>query len=501
MTAETSSAESWPSSWGPAPRIATPRTPERPTFGPAVARIAELLGGPLLPNQRYVLDVGLEVQSVEAGDPYPGQLAYDEVLDTEPRRSGKSYKNRALVAHRCGQRPGVRAYLTAQSGKYALKRFGDIADAIAMPDLRLARKYTSVDHERLVFVNGSSFEPFPPKEDAIHGEDPDLVLVEELWAHSLEAKAVIEQAYRPAWSVKPGQAWLLSAAGTDASAWLNLLRSRAETLVPRQLEDRGKRLGTAVFDWSVPDEVGGVGVEELPDGELLEVVLACHPRRGRGLRPQYLASELRDRGRIDFLRAYGNRTARKRRQLIIDVAALGRARSAVAIPPAVQVGMGFAVDPDSRQVAVSAAWRDPEGAALLEVVKVAPSTTGAAEVIRDFVVRNEPGAVGVNYWASSRDLADQVERLGVELVKMSAGDHAAAWDRLHEGMSAPRPSVTFRGEEFVEAVEAAALRRMPRGARVPDRRGEEPITVLDAHIAALWAHDHMPPAVRRFKIA
>lgn len=465
-----------------------------------MARIAELLGSPLLPNQRHVLDVGLEVQSEGAGDPYPGELAYDEVLDTEPRRSGKSYKNRALVAHRCGARGGLRAYLTAQTGKYALKRWGEVCDAL--PE-SMGRKYRSIDHERFAFANGSTFEPFPPKEDAIHGDDPDLVIVEELWAFDLARKAVIEQAYRPAWSVKPGQAWLLSAAGTEASTWLNLARSRAAQLAALQAADPSKRLGTAVFDWSVPDEVGGVAVEELPDEEILDVVMACHPRRDRGLRPQYLASELAAMGRVDFLRAYGNRTARKQRRTVIPVQAMARAASPHHIPEKVRVGLGFAVDADSREVAVSAAWREPgSGRALLEVVKVVSGTGEAAGLLRDFVIRNEPGAVGVNYIGPARDLADQVEQLGVELLHLTGGDYAAAWDRLSEGMTAPVPTVLHRGEEpFTDAVAAAALRRMPRGSRVPTAAGDAPITVLEAHIAALWAHDHMPAALPRFRIA
>ena len=59
---------SWNPSWGPAPLWATERTPERPTYGPIVARAAELMGRPLFPHQRYVVDVLGEVQSEQAGD-------------------------------------------------------------------------------------------------------------------------------------------------------------------------------------------------------------------------------------------------------------------------------------------------------------------------------------------------------------------------------------------------------------------------------------------------
>src|SRR5690348_15325275 len=65
------------------PRWSTPRNPTRPTLGPALAAIANELGQPLMPWQRLVADVGLELTD-------DGRPAYREVVFTVPRQSGKT---------------------------------------------------------------------------------------------------------------------------------------------------------------------------------------------------------------------------------------------------------------------------------------------------------------------------------------------------------------------------------------------------------------------------
>lgn len=491
----------WPAKLGPPPRYWTRRTPERPTYGPAVGRIAEILGTPLFPAQQYQFDVALEVQSEEAGDPMPGEWAYEEVWDFEPRRAGKTFKIGPLVGHRCGSTRGRQAWLTAQKRLNAVARW----DAVVQQLKRSAQMRSQfhdtagVGNERVAWrETGSIFRPFAPRRDAMHGEDPDLVIVDELWSFSLADKKAIEQGYKPAWSVKSGQAWLLSAAGDQTSAWLNGAREQGAVYA-----GEGRRLGVCVFDWSIPDEVGGVPVEELPDDQLLDVVLDCHPRRDNGLRVPFLAEELKG-GRAAFLRAYGNKTDMGDGQkLVIAPDALRRATSMTSrIPAEARIALGLDVDPDRREAAVSAAWRDPiSGTAHTEVVKVAPGTRWLAKYVHDVVIRQNPGAVVVNNAGPARDIADELERMGVDLLRLPAGDYAAACARLGDEIEAPIPTVAIRGEkDLLDAVHAAARRRLSGGAAW-DRRGEDPITTLVAHTLALWGADHMTAAVPRFRIA
>src|SRR5262245_55344483 len=66
------------------PKFATRRRPERPTFGPRLAKIAAQLGQPFMPWQRLAADVGGEY------DPATGVPYYREVIITIPRQSGKT---------------------------------------------------------------------------------------------------------------------------------------------------------------------------------------------------------------------------------------------------------------------------------------------------------------------------------------------------------------------------------------------------------------------------
>ena len=87
------------------PRHATARNQERATDGALVARFSELLGKPLIPWQRQVIDVISEI------DPSTGTYWYDELVLTVQRQAGKTTITKATTcATRCGgrtARPGI----------------------------------------------------------------------------------------------------------------------------------------------------------------------------------------------------------------------------------------------------------------------------------------------------------------------------------------------------------------------------------------------------------
>src|SRR4051812_41305730 len=102
------------------PRWATPRSPERDTLGPRVAEVAAQLGMPLMPWQRDVIDVAMEV------NPATGRLAYREVGLTVPRQSGKTSLILATAVHRAlgfGRRQNI-SY-AAQTRQDARKKWED----------------------------------------------------------------------------------------------------------------------------------------------------------------------------------------------------------------------------------------------------------------------------------------------------------------------------------------------------------------------------------------
>src|ERR1035437_8729201 len=99
------------------PRYATVRTPERETLGRAAAKIARLLGQPLMPWQRRVADVALERAA--------GRLVFQDVVLTVPRQQGKSYLLLVLLLVRALLEPRTNAVYAAQTGLDARKKLAE----------------------------------------------------------------------------------------------------------------------------------------------------------------------------------------------------------------------------------------------------------------------------------------------------------------------------------------------------------------------------------------
>ena len=507
--APTRSSGSWLASWGPAPRYATGRTPERETFGPQIRGIARLLGLDRMAHQEYVWDVLLEVQSEAAGDPNPGEWAYSTADITMPRRSGKTTLLQPVTMHRAELLRRAYIVMTAQSGKAAGRRWLDLADVIAdsyMGDR--VRKRVSVGHECLTWVKSlSRFEPFAPTDDAGHGDEPDLVLATEIWKWSAEQGSALDQAIRPTFLTNNAQFIRESTAGTVESAYYNGIRR-----LGRKAVEEGRRLGRAYFEWSIPEEVDGVSVELLPDRELIELVIAHHPRSDLDME-LFLSDELEaaqlpeGEGRAGFLRAYGNYVpAVVTKSALIPADVVLKAATSQQIPTGDQipVGLAFDLDPDGRQAAIAAAWRGDDGRAIVDVIRVELGTrwVGPAVIgIRERGLNLFPH-VTVNDTAVTRDAADALEAAGIPVHRVGSKDYAAAWTRWRDETTADDPTALHHGTAALVDAIASAGTRLVGGVRVPAADGE-PIATLNAAFLALWSVDHLPepePDLGRFKI-
>lgn len=493
----------WRPSWGPAPLWATPRTPERPTFGPVIAQAAEALGRPLMPHQRYVVDVLGEVQSAAAGDPDPGRLAYDDGLVLMPRRSGKTVVVQPMVARVCGGPAKASAWTMAQTRESAKNRWRDTTDVL-MPKLgALVKRKVSIAHEELRWIRtGSVYLPVAPNDEAMHGEEPALVTIDELWTLTVAELAALEDGFRPAWSVTDGQAVKMSAAGVLRSSALKRERVRG-----REAVARGVRLGLAMFEWALPDTIGGVAVDQLSDRALIDAVLAMHPRGGGlGLRSAFLVAELA-KGRTRFLRHYGGHDDNTGGgQAVIDIGKMQAAAAVAPIPDNARVALSAEVDPDGLEASIAASVRMPDGTAQVEAVERREGSRWAGPRLIE-LAQLGCGVVAVANVGPSRDLADEVapylEDLGIELLRLPAADFAAAQGRLKttiEQQDAPE-RVAVRLQDPRGEIEAAALAAgvsMWRSGPVFRRVGDEPVTMLPAAAIALWIVDKIPaPLARR----
>lgn len=445
------------------------------------------MGTPLFPWQQYVVDVALEVDQ-------DGDWVYDDVLITVPRRAGKTFLIKPVTAHRCGQPAKESVWLTAQDGRRAVRRWRDTTDELLLTPLKtILKRIISIDHEQLTWTaSGSTFRPFAPKANAMHGEDPSLVWIDELWSFTLDQRRFIEQGFRPSFAVKPGQAWLLSAAGTPKSEWLNLERRHG-----RERIETGTSGRHAYFEWSVPETLpDGRTLADVPDTELTGLVLAHHPRRDHGLRAGFIESELETLGRADFLRAYGNITPTEDDEGAIPATVMGRAQSGARIPGDGRIALGVAVDPDRRESSIGLAWRNPMGVAITDDRRAEGTRWVVGEIVR-LVDRFDVATVAVVAAGPARSVAEELQRAGVPLMRLSQADHAAAGAGFLDEFSAERPSVTWNGAAtFASAVASAVPVQRPSGIVWESGSGAA-ITPLPARTLAVWAIDHAPEPEQR----
>ncbi|MGC4106057.1 MAG: hypothetical protein QM753_06840 [Thermomicrobiales bacterium] len=485
----TSSRLDWPERWGPAPQWATKRNPDRLSYGPAIGRVARELGHPLYPSQQYIVDVAREVQSVEAGDPDPGHLAYDEVAVLAPRRFGKTYLGEALVADCCGRGPHL-VKMTAQTREAAAERWAELAGvdptkpATGLMNSALAPRLkatTGIGNQQLTFLDtGGVFLPFAPNEKAVHGGEPDLVFVDELWWHSLAMKQLLQQAYRPPWLLKDGQEWLFSAAGTVRSGWLHDVRRRGRAAV-----EAGRRLGLALFEWAVPEST-----RQLDGPDLVAAVLAHHPRRGRGLRESYLASELDNLGKAGFLRAYGNLDAEDGDE---PLPGWFKATTAVErIPAGTRLAVGVAVDQLRRESSVVVAALRRDGTVMCEVVRSAPGIRWVGPYVE---AMENVGLVLVGNVKLGRGVADYLEAVagGAPVERLAVADVVSASGSWLAGLSEEPPAVFHDGDPTLSR--ALGSGHLPKGRGWESRDGE-PVTVLEAASLAVWGAARIPEPVR-----
>lgn len=478
-----------------------------------------------MPHQLHVLEVGLEVQSEAAGDPEPGEWAYDTVTMLGPRRIGKTTIVCPVAAHRMRRTPGGRAFMTAHNGKTAVKRWREAADLIERSPLGSeVRKRISIAFEELRWTNNSLFLPFAPNEEGLHSETPDLVFVDEFWRFSAEQATALQDSYVPAFGTTSGQAWLMTTAGTESSAWLHTEREAGRAGVAA-----GVNLGRAFVEYSLPPVVDGTPVDALTDPELVAACIAAHPAvchvagciGARGRRPcphgftvrpaairaawEAMRPETR---RSSFLRAYGNRDAADEgeRWLALEERVWSQQTDADGIPTGVGVALGVTVDEDSQDATISAGWRERRGRMHTEVLDHRVGTRWVASAVAGVVERQAKAgapvvAVAIPNVKGSRDVADQLEAAGIEVLKVAQADVYAAdtrhRDELNAGTWLHSDPMREKLAQTTGSARTAAAVAVWRGRWT---KGSAPITALTSQTLAGWGYDHRPEDLGPFRI-
>ena len=440
------------------PRFATRRRPERETFGSELASVANMLGQPLMPWQRYVADVGGEI------DPDTGLPAYREIIVTVPRQSGKTTLYLAWQINRCLSRRWrhpQRCAFTAQTGKdardkwidelYPLIRGSQLLPLIARrgEELEINR---GMGNESIRFKTGSLIRLVSTGTSSGHSKSLHQAVMDEIWADIDDRR---EQSLRPAMiTVADAQLLVCSTAGTEASVILNRKVDIGRAAV---LADAGH--GVAFFEWSAPD---GWNPEDedsyftfmpalcpnppcrcAPPGEnWRHTITSLDALRGE-------RTAMRDNNYSEYRRAYGNRkvVSTEARWTVFTQADWIDAEDATT---QAQPGLCLALhaSPESTYGAVCAAWR---GARDVEYQGQRVSLVHAA------VFDHKPGVrwmVGravelAAKWQAKRvaydpagptgpmgpELAEALKPLGVELVAMKARDVCLAYGMFRNGIA------------------------------------------------------------------
>jgi hypothetical protein len=174
------------------PLFATARTPGRRSDGRAIGVLAASMGRPLAPWQQLVADVATERLD-------DGSWAYQVVVVTVPRQSGKTTLITPFASHRCLICPDALTWYTAQTRQDARDNFGEAVKLLKRSPLRPPRTKVRLSNgsEGVTYPGGATWRVFAPTPDALHGKANEQVTVDEAWAFDGVRGLALEQAILP----------------------------------------------------------------------------------------------------------------------------------------------------------------------------------------------------------------------------------------------------------------------------------------------------------------
>lgn len=460
-------------------RFPTPtHSPERGagwlTEGPEIALIARLMGVELMPWQQWVVDRATEYQIGHDGRRV---YRYATVLVTVPRQSGKTTLVGPVQLHRVITRPGSKAFFTAQTGHAAGRRMQDLIQAVTGSPLTdvIVPRYQNGSEGFTVPGNGSSLRRFAPTEDAIHGETPALVTIDEIWKFTEAKGNALIGGISPAMITLHGSAqlWMISTRGTAQSGFMNGLVDRGRA---------GDDPSMAYFEWSLADGLDPYSPESW---------WTYHPALGNTITEAGLLDERRKLAGNpgEWVRAYCNRLSAADDPIVTPEGWAALADPTMTPPADLSaLTIAYEVAPDNALSAVVAAWRDA-GRPRTRIVHQAPGSAWVAGYVT--ARRDEWGCqIAADDGGPARRITAQLTAAGVPVRTLTMPERGTAdleWlaaardtgDLSHDGSPA-----------FAAAVAAAVLRTTNGVARVSRDHSAAAAAAVIASSVALFAGDY-----------
>lgn len=473
------------------PRFATRRNPDLATRGGKVAVIAAEMGWPLLPHQQYIADVATELNPTGSRLRY----RYQTVVISLPRQTGKTTLLRPIFLERALSRPGTEAFMTAQHGKDAGKRWAQLVAGVEASDVFgsfVKPPFGNVKRgngdQQCLFPNGSVIAPFAPGPKSLHGYTPPLVLVDEGWAFSAEDGAGLMKAIRPAQQTRTDrQLFIISAAGEQTSEWWNALVEAGR----RAVEDPRSKM--AYFEWSMNEDLDPYDPTSWD----------FHPGLDGLITKDDLAEEAKPENNShgDFLRGFMNVSTKVRDNTVLDLAKWDqRTRKAVPDVPAPEdMAWGYDVAVDLSSASVWAAWRDADNALQLAVVEHREGSAWLTDFLAkvldgDHADYPAPGVIAADDGGPTRNVTAELVRRGYDVEVLTGRDSSTAWTNVkthlkhatfhHDGSAALRSAIEVAVEKA--AGDATALSR---------RHSLGPINPLIAAEVAAWYADRVDSSI------
>jgi hypothetical protein len=412
-----------------------------------------------MPWQRYAADVGCEI------DPETGYPAYNEIIITTPRQSGKTTIELTWQLDRClNWGRSQRSAYTAQTGKDARDKwidelFPQLISSRLGPLIPPGGINRGMGNEAVRFRTGSLIRILSTSESSGHSKTLDQAVMDEIWHDSDDRR---EQGLRPAMITREDRQLLIcSTAGTAASTVYN-----AKVAAGRRAVERDTGSGIAYFEWSAP-------MDWEPEDQ--ETWWTFMPALGHTISVRSIELERQAMKPGEFRRAYGNRPTMGV-EMILPLEAWDRVCDPDVHPDgALRFGLDVAEDRQSAAIVVAGSN------GVVELIEHRAGIGWCVGRANELTARHG-ATVAIDFQGPAGVLADSLERPE----QMNSRQVLQACGAMYDAISSA--TVTFRSDRAFDAAIHGAVKKVVGDMWAWSRKGSiGDVTPLMAATLALRA--------------